>query len=340
VGVRALKKAEDSDEIVIRVQELFGRPARTRINFRRAVASAREINAAEESVGPFATDSALDVALTSYQPRTFAVRLAPAVARDLDRASAAPMALPFNLDGISLDANRADGDFDGKGQTMAGELWPANVTIDGLPFTLGSSQAGVKNILRPAGEKIPLPSGSANRIYVLAAAVGGDVPATFGFASGAGPARTVSATVREWQGPIGQWYSPLKSNRMLQEVIVPDIPRQTWTERAIADDMVTTFDPATGAVSNIDQIRPAFVKADEIAWVGTHRHEPGANQIYIPSYVFMYGFDVPAGATLLTLPSDPRLRIFAMTAVRERSQTTPAGALYMPAIRRVTVRER
>jgi hypothetical protein len=42
---------------------------------------------------------------------------------------------------------------------------------------------------------------------------------------------------------------------------------------------------------------------DEIAWVGTHRHEPGGNQIYIPSYVFMYGFDVPAGATLLTLPS-------------------------------------
>jgi hypothetical protein len=121
---------------------------------------------------------------------------------------------------------------------------------------------------------------------------------------------------------------------MLQEVIVPDIPRQTWTERAIADDMVTTFDPATGAVSNIDQIRPAFVKADEIAWVGTHRHEPGGNQIYIPSYVFMYGFDVPAGATLLTLPSDPRLRIFAMTAVRERSHTTPAGALYMPAIPR------
>jgi hypothetical protein len=33
---------------------------------------------------------------------------------------------------------------------------------------------------------------------------------------------------------------------MLREVIVPDMLRQTWTERAIADDMVTTFNAATG----------------------------------------------------------------------------------------------
>jgi hypothetical protein len=117
-------------------------------------------------------------------------------------------------------------------------------------------------------------------------------------------------------------------------VIVPDMQRQTWSERAIADDMVTTFNPATGEVSGIDQIRPAYVKTDEIAWVGTHRHEPGGNQIYIPSYVFVYGFDVPASVTAFVLPSDPRLRIFAVTAVNEPSRTRPAGALYMPAIPR------
>jgi hypothetical protein len=84
--------------------------------------------------------------------------------------------------------------------------------------------------------------------------------ATFGFATGAGPLARRARPFANGKARFGQWYSPLKSNRMLQEVIVPDIPRQTWTERAIADDMVTTFDPATGAVSGIDQIRPAFVK--------------------------------------------------------------------------------
>jgi hypothetical protein len=115
---------------------------------------------------------------------------------------------------------------------------------------------------------------------------------------------------------------------MLREVVVPDMLRQTWTERAIADDMVTTFDPKTGALGGIDQIRPAFVKTDEIAWIGTHRHEPGANQIYIPSYVFVYGFDLPAGATAVRLPVNPRIRVLAATAVREPAATVPAGALY------------
>jgi len=333
VAVRALKKAEDSDEIVIRVQELYGRAVRTRVRFAERIGSAREINAAEEPVGPFApTDGMLDVSLTPYQPRTFAVRFAP---QESVRANppfvVTPMPLPFNLDGISLDANRADGNFDGRGQTIAGELWPRTLTLDGVPFVLGSSQAGAKNVLIPAGETLPLPA-THNRVYVLASAVGGDAQATFVF--GGGAVRPVGTTIREWQGPIGQWYSPLKSNRMLQEVIVPDMQRQTWSERAIADDMVTTFNPATGEVTGIDQIRPAYVKADEIAWVGTHRHEPGGNQIYVPSYVFMYSLDVPAGATTIRLPSDPRLRIFAVTSIFETAQAKPAGPLYMPAIPR------
>jgi alpha-mannosidase len=169
---------------------------------------------------------------------------------------------------------------------------------------------------------------------VLAAAVGGDIPATFGFGTSASAGRPASVIIREWQAPIGQWYSPIKTERMLREVIVPDMLRQTWTERAIADDMVTTFNAATGEVTGIDQIRPAFVKTDEIAWVGTHRHAPDGNQIYIPSYVFLYGFDVPAGATTLQLPANPRLRIFAVSAVKEPPGVKPAGALYAPAIPR------
>jgi hypothetical protein len=98
--------------------------------------------------------------------------------------------------------------------------------------------------------------------------------------------------------------------------------------------MVTTFDPTTGAVAGIDQIRPAFVKTEEIAWVGTHRHEPAGTQIYIPSYVFMYGFDVPADATALRLPANRQLRILAVTAVNEPAPLAPARVLYMPEIPR------
>src|SRR6185369_4991821 len=50
ITVQALKKAEDSDEIVLRVQERYGRPGKTLIKFAAPIIAAREINAVEEEV--------------------------------------------------------------------------------------------------------------------------------------------------------------------------------------------------------------------------------------------------------------------------------------------------
>jgi len=92
--------------------------------------------------------------------------------------------------------------------------------------------------------------------------------------------------------------------------------------------MVVRWDPTTGAVNGLDQIRPGFVKRDEIAWVGGHRHSPEGNQPYIPTYVFAYVIDLPPGARALELPNDARLRVLAATAARGPSAVRPAGALY------------
>ncbi len=321
VAVRALKKAEDSDEIVLRVQELYGKPAQTRIRFTQPISNVREINAAEETVGSFAaSDGQLEIDLKRYQPRTFALRLqTPSDQLRLARPSL-QMDLPFNLDGVSTDANRADGDLDGRGQTLAGELLPQKLQLDGVSFKLGSSAPGAMNALVPKGQTLSLPKGSYNRVYVLAAAVGGDVTTTIG-------GRMI--TVREWQGPVGQWDSRLKEPRQLREVQVASMTRgQTWAADAINKDLVVQYDAATGIVKGIDQIRRGFVKRDEIAWVGTHRHGPEGNQPYIASYVFLYAIDLPKGAREVRLPSDDRLRILAMTAVRDPFRTRPATALY------------
>jgi alpha-mannosidase len=343
VAIRALKKAEDSDEIVVRLQELYGRPGRTRVSFGGPIVGAREINAAEEPVGPIAPAAgSLDVTLAPYQPRTFAVRLGRSASSQarlppsfVNRAYRA-IELPFNLDGISLDPRRSDGNFDGGGLTIAGEQWPTEIVLNDLLFKLGSAQSGARNILVPDGQSVPLEAirGGPNRIYFLAAAVGGDVPVALRFEGGSAPAAERSILVREWQAPVGQWFSTLKTERMLRQVVVPEMQRQTWSERAIADDMVTSFDPKTGVVTGIDQIRPAFVKTDEIAWVGTHRHESNGDQIYIPSYFYLYGVDVPEGSTAVRLPANPRIRIAAMTLSREPAGAAPARPLYMPEIPR------
>jgi alpha-mannosidase len=325
IAVRAVKKAEDSDEIVLRVQELHGRPVTTNIRFGVPFRAAREINAAEEkAVGSLSfTPDGLRISLKPYQPRTFALRLqAKPVRVSFDSTV---LDLPFSLDGVSTDTNRADGDFDGKKQTLAGELLPLQLMLDGIPFKFGSTAPGSLNVLAPKGEAIPIPPGAYNRVYVLAAAVGGDVTTTIDV----GAKTPQQITVREWQGPIGQWDSRLKEPRQLREVYVAPMTRgQSWTADAIQNDLVVSYDPATGSVSGIDQIRPGFVKRDEVAWVGTHRHGPDGNQPYIASYIFAYAIDLPPGTREVRLPNDPRIRIFAMTAARVPYHFWPARALY------------
>jgi alpha-mannosidase len=101
-----------------------------------------------------------------------------------------------------------------------------------------------------------------------------------------------------------------------------------WTSQAIQDDIVVKWDPVTGVVSGVDQIRRGFVKRDDIAWVGAHRHSPAGNEPYIASYLFAYAIDVPAGIREIRLPTEERLRILAISAVREPAPVRPAGPLY------------
>ena len=138
--------------------------------------------------------------------------------------------------------------------------------------------------------------------------------------------------VREWQGPVGQWWSRLKEPSALREPFVPQRAGQggTPTQQEIQAGLVVSWNAQTGEVSGIENIRPGFVKRDEIAWIGTHRHAANGNQIYVASYLFMYPLDLPPGAKTLVLPANDRVRIMAITAVREPAAVRAATLLYAP----------
>ena len=115
----------------------------------------------------------------------------------------------------------------------------------------------------------------------------------------------------------------------MREVSVAPMTRgQSWTADAIDQDLVVQYDPATGVVKGIDQMRRGFVKREEIALAGTHRHGPNGNQPYIASYIFAYAIDLPAGVREMRLPNDDRIRIMAITAAREPFHLWPATTLY------------
>jgi alpha-mannosidase len=324
IAIRALKKAEDSDEVVVRLQEQFGRPAKTTLTLAGAVESVREINAAEEPIGPLSpTGGAVVLDFKPYQPRTIAVVLR--TRQGVPTHAAAPIVLPFNLDGVSTDGHFADGDFDGKGHTISGDLLPRDLLLDGVPFVFGSSAPGAMNVLVPHGQTLPLPAGGYDRVYLVAAAVGGNVPTAV---TAGGKAQ--SFTVHEWEGAIGQWDSRLKEPGALREPFVPAARNGTPSTAEIRDLMLTPWDPRTFGVApaDIDRIRPGFVTRDEIAWIGTHRHAPDGNQVYIMSYLFKYTVDVPPGTRAIALPDDGRLRILAVTAARGPAPAWPTRPLF------------
>ncbi len=295
VDLRALKRAEEGDEVIVRLQELSGRTAHgVKIRLAGAVAEAREVDGQERTIGKATVSGGeLAVNLAPYAPRSFAIRLAPPAAALAPPRSTA-VELPFDTDAVSGDANRADGE----GKTYPAEMLPRAIVSEGIRFEIGPMADGEKNALACRGQTVALPEGDYDRIYLLASAEA-DVAAPFVV----GGARQV-VEAQCWTGILGQWDSR-----------VWDTPFQTVDFRC------------SGRVTHLD---PAFLKRAPVAWFCTHRHDPrNGNEAYQFSYLFKHALVRPAGATALTLPDEPRLRIFALTVgTAANDLTAPAAPLH------------
>jgi alpha-mannosidase len=76
-------------------------------------------------------------------------------------------------------------------------------------------------------------------------------------------------------------------------------------------------------------LTPGYIKRAPVAWFASHRHATdGSNDPYAYAYLFAYTIDVPAGAKTLTLPTNERIRILAITVANEGPLVRPAQPLY------------
>ena len=60
-----------------------------------------------------------------------------------------------------------------------------------------------------------------------------------------------------------------------------------------------------------------YLKEAEIAYVGTHRHSPVADEAYEFTYMFKFGFNIPKEAVYIVLPQNRNIVLFAATLVNE-----------------------
>ena len=170
----ALKKAEATDEVIVRVVELDGKPAENvHIAFAAPVSAAREVNGQEQAIGSAnIKDGALTTSFTAYQPRTFALRLAPPTSKRAPIHSES-VALQYDLAVASNDDTKTEGGgFDGKGNAIPAEMLPKTINYNGVEFNLAPAKTGSPNAVVAKGQTVNLPAGQYNRVYILAAVVG------------------------------------------------------------------------------------------------------------------------------------------------------------------------
>lgn len=173
VGIKALKKAEASDEMIVRVYELVGENhGNVEIAFPADIVSAKEVNGLEERVGDVAfSGKKLSFAIGKYQPKSFAVKLADySNDNKLQEPSSNKIELTYNIDVMSTDARMKDGRFGTSNYVYPAELFDDEIVADGISFKVGPRENGQLNAVKCQGQEIAIPETVRNKkIYILAA---------------------------------------------------------------------------------------------------------------------------------------------------------------------------
>jgi alpha-mannosidase len=171
VSISAVKKAEDSGEVIVRLRELTGAGVKgVKVSMARPIVSAREVDGQEREIGAATVQNGeLVTDVHGLGLRAFALKLGEAPAK-VAGVTSTPVALAFDTDAVSTRTNRADGGFDDKGRTLPAERLPASVSVEGVTFNFGPTADGQKNAVACRGQEIRLPAGDYDRVYLIAAA--------------------------------------------------------------------------------------------------------------------------------------------------------------------------
>jgi len=321
VRVLALKKAEETDEVIVRVVELSGEPQNNaRLRFAAPIVAAREVNGQEQPIGA-ATISRGELAtnLGRYQLRTFAVKLAAPKAKVTSTINQ-PVNLPYDISVTSADGTKSAPGFDSEGRAIPAEMLARALEYDGVRFQFGLAANGKANAVVPKGQTIALPAGRFNRLYIVAASADGDQTATFRAGD-----KSFDLLIQSWGGFIGQWDDRQWKTK---EVVIPPRTPPPGTPPDIAAQLQrprTRTDPYGEMVG----IKPGFIKRASLAWFASHRHTAdGANEYYAYSYLFAYVIDLPTAAKTITLPNNDKIRIMAVTVANESGRVHPSQPLY------------
>ena len=193
--VRALKKAEDRDEIVLRLQESGGK-ARSVVNFSfsNPVAAARRLDGCERPQDELGSGGRVDLSLGGFELATLGLEIEPPP-RPLIRERTVSVTLPYDEQATSSQGEPVG--FGSSGESFPAELWPRQVRCGAIPFEFGP--AAGDNVVSCDGQTLSWDE-PADAIYLAAAVCGERRTAAFSIRD-----RTFRMEIDAWDGWIGRF---------------------------------------------------------------------------------------------------------------------------------------
>lgn len=198
VIIKALKKAVDSDEYVVRVYDVAGQGIQSaRLTFAGKLASVVETDGTEKEIAKADfSNNTFDVKVNPFSLKTYKIRLAESGVSAY-QPKCLSLELPYDKKCATYNEFRSEADFE-SGYSYAAELLPDSITIDQVTFRLGEPET--YNGLSCKNDTIEIPEGY-NLLYFLAAAASSD-DQSLQIACGKHVSEFV---VPSYTGFVGQW---------------------------------------------------------------------------------------------------------------------------------------
>ncbi|MEA4937593.1 MAG: glycoside hydrolase family 38 C-terminal domain-containing protein [Paludibacter sp.] len=283
IGLMALKKAEDSDYLIIRLNELTGNDHKNvTLELSTQILDAFEVNGQEVKTGTVMfSGKKLTFNMGHYTIKSFAVKLKRMRDVQQDQQN---IKLPYNFDAFSFDQNRWDTQLE-KRLSYPAELIPQTIACGDINFRMGDVEDQKMNVVVCKGQSVELPEGY-QKVYLLLASASKDIKAGFLLGS-----KKYEVSVPWWRGMYGQHY-----------------------RRIFEGDFYWEGSPLY-MKAPLKELQQPFVKEVDIAWFATHHHHayPSKNVSYQFSYIYKVELIVPEGTKNIKLPEDENVMLFAMT---------------------------
>lgn len=171
VIIRAIKKAENSDEIIVRVNEAAGRSlSNVKLSLGNGIESATEVFASEEYLGEANVfENRLMFDIKPFEVKTFSVKLVNGVVSA--KAQQKCVDLPYNVDVITYNDSRESTIIPTMGISLPGEIVPEEFTCGGVTFKTAKSSGSLNNALICDGQTVET---DADYLSIVAASLVGD----------------------------------------------------------------------------------------------------------------------------------------------------------------------